>query len=175
MQFAPQKQAGFYAQLRAHNIASVTGQTVLAEQLFTEQFQGKYQVDISSFGKDTSRVPKLWLSNLMRSADDVLRAIYKKGYYTLRKDTFQHDFIALQVLPGKRTILPQDYILDYEKLEAFIRNHLSDIPEAHQELLIQLIQEEIQPNIKFAEQATQAEIDQIVSSIEFYYPPTNEY
>lgn len=151
----------FYAQLRAYNIASITGQAVLAEQLYTEQFKDKYQIDIQSFGKDTSKVAGVWLSNLMRSADDVLRAIYEKGYYTLRKDTFQHDFIALQVLPGKRSILPQDYILDYEKLEAFILDYLSDIPVTHQRLLVQLIQEEIQPNIKFSEKATQAEIERV--------------
>lgn len=151
----------FYAQLRAYNVARLTGQTVLAGQLFEEQFNEKYNIDIVQFGDDTSRVPGVWLKNLSRSAEDVLQAIYNKGYFTLRKDTFTHPFIALQTSPGKRTIFSQDYILDYEKLEAFTVTYLADIPRAYQELLLQLIQEEIQPNIHYVEKETQAEIERV--------------
>lgn len=151
----------FYAQLRAYNIARISGQTNLAKQLHDEQFKGKYNIDVTPFGDDTTQKGGTWLTNLNRSAEDVMRAIYERGYFTLRKDTFGHPFLAVQTSPGKRIIVPQDYILNHDKLNDFTRKYLSDIPIAHQNLLIQLIQEEIQPNLYYDEAETQAEMERV--------------
>lgn len=151
----------FYAQLRTYNIARLNGQDVLASQLYREQFEGKYHINIGDFGNDTTRNPGRWFENLNRSAEDVLGAIYEKGYCSLRKDTFTHNFLAIQVSPGKRTVLSQDQILNYEGLVPFIQSHLADIPLAYQALLTQLIQEEIQPNIHYLEKATQEEVERV--------------
>ncbi len=155
----------FFSQLRAYHKAVLEEDKSLADQLLREQFKGKYPIDIQSFKPDTSQGMSDWQLNLQRSSEDVLEAIYQKGYFSLRRDTFGHRFLALQVSQSTRKVLSEEQVLNHDRLKPFIKDYLSNIPPVHQALLTQLIEEEIQPNIQYAEAPTQAEIERVKQMI----------